>query len=84
MEAIAGSVEVGKEANLLLLAANPLQQIQALRQVEGLVLAGHWYDKQQLQVLQTFSIEQAGSLSINLQLAWSALQSAQFRQQFAD
>lgn len=84
MEASAGAVEVGKEANLLLLAANPLQQIQALRQVEGLVLAGHWYDKQQLQVLQTFSIEQAGSLSINLQLAWSALQSAQFRQQFAD
>lgn len=84
MEASAGSVEVGKEANLLLLAANPLQQIQALRQVGGLVLAGHWYDKPQLQALQNFSTVQAGSLSINLQLAWSALRSSQFRQQFAD
>ncbi len=83
-EASAGSVEVGKEANLLLLAANPLQQIQTLRQVEGLVLAGHWYDKTRLKALQAFSLEQAGSLTINLQLAWSALRSSQFRQQFAD
>ncbi len=37
-----------------------------------------------LQALQTFSMEQAGSLTINLQLAWSALRSSQFRQQFAD
>lgn len=36
------------------------------------------------QALQTFSIEQAGSQTINLQLAWSALGSSQFRQQFAD
>lgn len=84
VEASAGTVEVGKDANLLLLSANPLQQVQALRHAEGLVLAGHWYDKPQLQALQTFSIEQAGSPTINLQLAWSALQSAQFRQQFAD
>lgn len=82
--ASAGTVEVGKEASLLLVAANPLQQIEALRQVEGLVLAGHWYDKPCLQALQAFSEEQAGSLQLNLQLAWSALSSAQFRQQFAD
>ena len=82
--ASAGTVEVGKDANLLLLADNPLQQIQALRQVEGLVLAGHWYDKPRMKALQIFSAEQAGSITLNLQLAWSALQSAQFRQQFAD
>ena len=82
--ASAGTVEVGKDANLLLITDNPLQQIQALRQVEGLVLAGHWYDKPRLNALQIFSAEQAGSITLNLQLAWSALQSAQFRQQFAD
>jgi hypothetical protein len=80
----AGTVEVGKEASLLLIAGNPLQHIQALRQAEGLVLAGHWYDKPRLDQLQTFSIKQAGSLTLNLQLAWSALRSPQFRQQFAD
>lgn len=84
VEATAGTVEAGKDANLLLLSANPLQQIQALRQVEGLVLAGHWYDKPQLQALQNFSSTQAASLTINLQLAWSALRSSPFRQQFAD
>ena len=80
----AGTVEVGKDANLLLIADNPLQQIQALRQVEGLVLAGHWYDKTQLNALQIFSTEQASSIALNLQLLWSALHSEQFRQQFAD
>jgi len=84
IEASAGTVEVGKDANLLLVADNPLLQIEALRQIEGLVLAGHWYDKAQLNALQTFSTEQAGSMALNLQLLWSALQSAQFRQQFAD
>jgi hypothetical protein len=80
----AGSVEVGKEANLVLLPANPLHDMQTLRQVQGLVLAGHWYDKNQLAALQAFSTEQAGSIQLNLQLAWSALRSAPFRQQFAD
>ena len=64
--------------------ANPLHDMQTLRQVQGLVLAGHWYDKNQLAALQAFSTEQAGSIQLNLQLAWSALRSAPFRQQFAD
>jgi len=80
----AGSIEVGKEANLVLLNADPLQDIQALRQVQGLVLAGHWYDKSALTALEAFSTKQAGSIQLNLQLVWSALRSAPFRQQFAD
>lgn len=82
--AFAGSIAVGKDANLLLVAEDPLQQITALRQVEGLVLAGNWYDKSQLDNLKSFSTAQASSLRLNLQLAWSALGSATFRQQFAD
>lgn len=84
LAAKAGSVEVGKDANLLLVAENPLQQIAALRSVKGLILAGHWYDPARLTALQTYSSDQASSLALNLQLAWSALRSAQFRQQFAD
>ncbi|MDP3517145.1 MAG: amidohydrolase family protein [Pseudohongiella sp.] len=79
-----GSVDVGKDANLVLLNANPLQDIQALRQVQGLVLAGHWYNKADLDALQRFGTKQAGSIRLNLQLAWSALRSAPFRMQFAD
>jgi len=43
-----------------------------------------WYDRDQLNELQQFAIEQTGSLRINLQLISGALQSATFRQQFAD
>ncbi|MDO8907972.1 MAG: amidohydrolase family protein [Pseudohongiella sp.] len=80
----AGSVDVGKDANLVLLSANPLEDIGALRQVQGLVLAGYWYDKNDLDALQWFGTKQAASMRLNLQLAWSALRSAPFRMQFAD
>ncbi|WP_164852252.1 amidohydrolase family protein [Rheinheimera riviphila] len=79
-----GQIAVGFDADLVLLAANPLTDIQALRQVQGLVIAGQWYDQDRLMQLQQFAIGQAGSLRINLQLMSGALQSATFRQQFAD
>jgi imidazolonepropionase-like amidohydrolase len=37
-----GSVEVGKQADLLLLDANPLQDIRAMYQVNRVMLNGHW------------------------------------------
>ena len=79
-----GQIAVGFEADLVLLAANPLTDIQALRQVQGLVIAGQWYDQSRLAQLQKFAEQQAGSLRINLQLMSGALRSATFRQQFAD
>ena len=79
-----GQIAVGFDADLVLLAANPLDDIQALRQVRGLLIAGHWYDEARLAQLQDFAIDQAGSLRINLRLAADALRSATFRQQFAD
>lgn len=79
-----GSIAEGKSATLVLLAANPLADISALRQVEGLVLAGHWYDKAALSAQSVYAHDQAGSVRLNLQLLWGALQSPVFRQQFAD
>jgi imidazolonepropionase-like amidohydrolase len=79
-----GRIAVGFDADLVLLAANPLTDIQALRQVQGLVIAGQWYDQDRLTQLQQFAVEQAGSLRMNLQLMSGALRSAMFRQQFAD
>jgi imidazolonepropionase-like amidohydrolase len=84
MAADHGSIAVGKHANLILLAANPLEDIAALRQPAGLILAGHWYDKQALTAQHDFALQQAGSIRLNWQLLWSALQSPAFRQQFAD
>jgi len=79
-----GQVAVGFDADLVLLAANPLTDIQALRQVQGLLIAGQWYDHSRLAQLQQFAVAQAGSLRMNVQLISGALRSAMFRQQFAD
>lgn len=79
-----GRIALGYDADLLLLDANPLLDIQALRQIHGLVLAGDWYDQRRLQQLQQFTVQQAGSLRLNLLLLLQALQSPSFRQQFAD
>ncbi len=79
-----GQIAVGFDADLVLLPANPLVDIQALRQVQGLVIAGQWYDQPRLAQLQQFARVQAGSLRINLHLILGALRSAMFRQQFVD
>ncbi len=79
-----GQIAVGFDADLVLLPANPLVDIRALRQVQGLVIAGQWYDQQRLAQLQQFALQQAGSLRINLHLISGALRSRMFRHQLAD
>jgi imidazolonepropionase-like amidohydrolase len=50
----AGTVETGKRADLLLLDANPLEDIAATRGVAGVVLRGHWLPRAELdKVLQS-------------------------------
>jgi imidazolonepropionase-like amidohydrolase len=44
----AGTVEVGKWADLVLLADNPLQDISATRRIEGVLLRGQWLPKAEL------------------------------------
>ncbi|MDX1570009.1 MAG: amidohydrolase family protein [Xanthomonadales bacterium] len=39
-----GTVAPGQAADLLLLAANPLEDIRNTRQVSGVMVAGRWYD----------------------------------------
>ena len=79
-----GQIVVGFDADLVLMSANPLVDIQALRQVQGLVIAGHWYDQPRLTQLQQFAREQAGSLRISLHLISGALRSEMFRHQLAE
>ncbi len=44
-----GSVEVGREADLLLLDSNPLDDISNTRRVHGVMLRGTWYSSRDLQ-----------------------------------
>ncbi len=44
-----GSVVVGREADLLLLDSNPLEDISNTRRVHGVMLRGSWYSSRELQ-----------------------------------
>jgi len=49
--AASGTVEIGKRADLVLVDANPLQNLEALRTPSGVMLGGKWLSKQQLNEL---------------------------------
>jgi imidazolonepropionase-like amidohydrolase len=40
-----GAVATGKAADILILDANPLQDISATRKIRGVVLKGQWHDR---------------------------------------
>jgi imidazolonepropionase-like amidohydrolase len=43
-----GTVEVGKEADLVLIDGNPLEAIDNTRRVHGVMVRGHWYSSAEL------------------------------------
>ena len=45
----AGTVEVGKRAELVLLEANPLEEITNTRKIAGVMLQGRWLPQAELQ-----------------------------------
>ena len=47
-----GVIKEGYGADLLLLSENPLQSVQSLRKIEGVMAKGLWYTKEQLVRLQ--------------------------------
>lgn len=46
--ATAGTINIGKKAELVLLNGNPLENIKNTRLVEGVMLKGHWFDRSAL------------------------------------
>jgi imidazolonepropionase-like amidohydrolase len=45
---VAGTIAVGRHADLVLLEANPLENIADARRVAGVMLAGHWLSGEQI------------------------------------
>jgi imidazolonepropionase-like amidohydrolase len=50
-ESSMGSVRKGRAADLVLLEANPLEEIGNTRRISGVVLQGEWFDKERLRGL---------------------------------
>ena len=46
-----GCLHTGCVADLVLLRANPLEDIRHVRQIEGVMRAGHWFDRARLDAL---------------------------------
>ena len=48
IESIVGTVETGKKADLVLLEANPLENIKNTKKIAGVFVNGHWLDKSKI------------------------------------
>lgn len=83
-EASFGSIAVGKQADLLLLDANPLTDIRHTQRINGLFFNGRYFDRAALDRLLDFARQRAGSLAHNLRITWDAINSPLLRVQFAD
>jgi imidazolonepropionase-like amidohydrolase len=53
VEAVSGTIAVGKRADLVLLKENPLKRIGATRSITAVMLRGRWYDRAALDKLAT-------------------------------
>ncbi len=79
-----GSVEVGKKADLLLLDANPLDDIAHSKSIHAVVLNGALYNKEVLEEMQTSTEALASTLHLNVKFVISLLSSPLIRNEFAD
>ena len=76
MEATSGSIAPGKRADLVLLSANPLDDIAATRDIAAVVQGGRLYDRQRLDDLLAFTRDQVGTPHIWVKLVWGFARSS--------
>lgn len=79
-----GSVEINKQADLLLLNANPLSDIRHTADIFGVMFAGQYFDQEALETLDHFSVDMAQSLQVNVRFLYDILASPLMRTQLAD
>ena len=84
MEDDFGSISVGKAGDVMLLDANPLEDVRHTKQIAGVFFNGQYFDRDALDELLRFAEQQAGSVRTNLHLLWDFLSSPLLRAQAAD
>jgi amidohydrolase family protein len=84
MDQESGSVEAGKQADLLLLNSNPLDDIANTTDIFGVMFAGHYFDQKALAALDGYAVEMAGSFRVNVRFLFDLIASPLMRAQLAD
>jgi hypothetical protein len=79
-----GTVETGKQADLLLLKGDPLTDISNTREIDGVLYNGAYYDREALLMLDGFAMDLARSMRLNLRYIRDLLMSPLMRMQLAD
>lgn len=76
LDSQSGSIAIGKRADLVLLAANPLKNIENTGTIQAVWLAGHSYDRQRLKSLTDFTQAQANNPVNWVRLLWGFVRSS--------
>ena len=70
-----GSIRIGKKADFVLLNSNPLNNINALRNIEAVITQYRYLDKAELNKLLAYTERQAKSWHQNIKLFWESISS---------
>lgn len=84
LEGVAGVVKAGARADVVLLRNNPLENIDAVKAVQTVVLAGAVYERQQLDAMLARVEGNANHWSMWPKFVWQIIRSPIMRKQFAD
>ena len=68
-----GLIDAGRDADLVLLGADPRVDIRHTRRIDTVVMAGAVYRRDALDRLLAFSREQARSFGVNCRFIWNIL-----------
>ena len=79
-----GTIEIGKIADMVILEANPLANIENTSKINSVIINGIYYDGNKIEDLKSVTASNASSFHMNVKEAFSLLSNPLIRIQLAD